>query len=155
MRPALWFGLPAFAVALAACSSAARAPILSTPTRFDSACGSRQVRYTGLMSVITSTDDKAIAGVDPTDTEVHAEVHARGGAIAYWNDERLALPRVAGQLGETDGYVRLRAAAVPTAAPNSPTRRIELLLRDHRRFRWVALRAFDRQDVCVEGRREM
>lgn len=145
----------AAALMLAACSSSPHAPVLRTPTRFDSACGSRQVRYTGLMSVITSTDDSVLPGANPSDASVQAEVHAAGGAIAYWDDQRLFLPRVAAELGESDGYVRVRAAAVPTAAAEAQTRRIELLLRDRGGYRWVALRAYDVQDVCVEGRREM
>jgi hypothetical protein len=75
--------------------------------------------------------------------------------IAYWDAQPLALPRVSGALGETDGYARLYAAAIPAAADGATSRRIYLLVRDRGARRWIALTAYDTQSVCVEGRRDV
>ncbi len=79
---------------------------------------------------------------------------AGDGVIVRWDDQLLALPRVSRELGESDGYARVRAAAIPPADPAATSRRLYLLVRDHARERWIALEAFDVQNVCVEGKRE-
>ncbi len=110
---------------------------------------------TGVDSVMTSTNDQLLDEV-PTDLEVRRAVEAGGdGLIAYWNEQPLLLPRVAKEVGETDDYVRVDAAAVPPTVEQATTRRLYLLVRSGARKRWIALTAYDTQDVCVEGHRDV
>ena len=137
---------------VAAC--APNVPRLRQPLRIEGSCGRLVPRPTALESVMTSTDDKLLT-LSPKEGDILRDVRAGDGAIAYWNAQPLALPNVAAQLGETDGYVRVDAAAVPRAIPGGGTRRIYLKVRDRRAKRWIALRAYDLQSVCVEGRRDI
>ncbi len=108
---------------------------------------------TGVDSVLTSTND-AILDDRPTEADVRRAVRAGDGVIAHFNDQLLALPKSSVVLGETDGYARVRAVAVPLAAEGALSRHIYLHVRDRGRERWIALQAFDVQNVCVEGKRQ-
>jgi len=108
---------------------------------------------TGIASVLSSTDDKLLDD-RPAETEVRNAVSAGDGVIVAWNDQPLAIPNVAKALGESDGYARVRMAAVPQAAEGATTRHIYLLVRDRGGQRWITLQAYDVQNVCVEGKRE-
>jgi hypothetical protein len=131
------------------------APRVTVPTRIDSSCGTKPVRVSAIESIVTSTDDKIRPDDRPAWSSVRHDLDANGGAIAYWNDLLLMVPRTSRALGETDGYARVRAAAISATAPaGMPTRRIALLVRDHGAYRWIAMSAYGLQDICVEGRRE-
>lgn len=134
---------------LAAC--APHAPGIADPVRVDGHCSPRVARITGIRSVLTSTNDKLGSADAPSLREIRAAVQSGDGAIAYWNDQRLALPHVSQQLGEADGYARIRAIAIPPQPLGAQYRHVYLLVRDHGRYRWVTMQAFDMQDVCVEG----
>ncbi len=133
---------------------APRVPGIADPTRVDAHCNPREARITSLRSVLTSTNDELLAGEHPTFAAVRAETRAGDGAIAYWNDQPLALPKTSVALGETDGFVRVRALAVAPTPSDVPSRTIYLEVRDRGAYRWIAMRAFDVQDVCVEGHKQ-
>jgi hypothetical protein len=135
----------------AACAPAV--PPLRSPVHVDAFCGSKEARNTGIASVLTSTDDDVL-GERPSDEEIRRAVHSGDGVIAHWNDQPLALPRVSAALGETDGYARVRAAAIPPGPDGAQVRHIYLLVRDHGAERWITMNAYDMQNVCVEGKRE-
>jgi len=137
------------ACTLAACAS--HAPGIADPVRVDGHCSPRVARVTGIRSVLVSTNDKLSSADAPSFTEIRAAVRSGDGAIAYWNDQRLALPHVSRQLGEGDGYARIRAIAIPPPPVGAQYRHVYLLARDHGRYRWATTEAFDMQDVCVEG----
>ncbi len=150
-RPTGWC-LTLAALLLSGCVS--RAPRIEDPVGVDATCGSKQARVTSVASVMSSTDDKLL-DARPTEFEVRKAVRAGDGVLAYYNDQLLILPRVSRELGEADGYARVRAVgipAVPTAGAQSRT--IFLLVRDRKIYRWIELQAFDVQNVCVEGKRE-
>jgi hypothetical protein len=88
----------------------------------------------------------------PTEADVKRQTSSGDGAIAYWKEQPLALPRVSKILGETDGYVRVKAAAVAPYVDGSENRRIFMLMRDHGTYEWFAMNAYDLEDVCVEGK---
>ncbi len=136
---------------VAACAPSA--PRFKASTRVEAFCGSKQARLTGVASVVTSTND-VLLPERPSAAEVQRAVRAGDGVIVRWDDQPLALPHVSRELGESDGYARVRAAAIPPADPAATSRRLYLLVRDHTRERWIALEAFDVQNVCVEGKRE-
>ena len=102
---------------------------------------------------MTSTDDKVLAGI-PAERGIEREVKAATGVIEFFNDQLLRLAKTSATLGETDGYVRVRSVAVPKAPAGATTRVIYLKVRDHGFDRWIAMTAYDTQNVCIEGRRE-
>jgi hypothetical protein len=102
---------------------------------------------------MTSTNDKLLPD-RPNGAGIRSEIEAAGGVIGYWQDQPLLLPQTALALGESDGYVHVRAAAVPIVPDNSLTRHVYFQVNDRGMPRWIALEAFDTQNVCVEGRRE-
>jgi hypothetical protein len=138
----------------AAAGCVSHAPPIVDAVRIRAFCGSMQARQTGIDSVISSTDDQLL-DERPTDAEVMRAVGTADGVVAYWNAQPLALPRVSQALGETDGYARIDAAAIPPAPDATVSRRIYLLVRDHGAKRWIAMNAFDVQSVCVEGRKDV
>jgi hypothetical protein len=145
LAPVVWLAL------LSAC--APKVPPLHSPTNVDAYCGSKEARNTGIASVVSSTDDR-ILDERVTDDEVRKAVSSGDGVIAHWADQPLAAPRVASALGESDGYVRMQAAAIPPAIEGAQARHIYLYVRDHGRERWIVMNAYDVQNVCVEGKPE-
>ena len=93
----------------------------------------------------------------PADTALTREriVAAAEDVIRRFGPAKATVVDVARALGETDGYARVDAAAIPPAADGAATRRIYLLVRDRGGKRWIALTAYDTQSVCVEGRRDI
>jgi hypothetical protein len=136
---------------LSAC--APKVPYIRQPIRMDAFCSNvdKKARPTAIGSGMTSTDDRVLPG-NPTFAEVKRITSEGDGAIAYWNEQPLALPRVSVQLGEHDGYARVKAVAVPPFAGGAEYRRIFMELRDHGTYRWFAMNAYDLEDVCVEGK---
>ncbi len=100
---------------------------------------------------MTTTNDRLVTDDHPTFAEIESLTHSGDGAIAYWNDQLLRLPDAAQQLGERGPYAHIRAVAIPPAPEGAPNRRIYFLARDHGRYRWIALDAFDLQNICIEG----
>ena len=104
--------------------------------------------------MLTSTDDR-ILDDRPTEGDVRRAVSAGDGVLVTLErsaarDAERSLRRWA----RSDGYVRVREAAVPPAPAGAPSRHIYLLVRDRAGSRWITLQAFDVQNVCVEGKRE-
>ena len=144
--------LGAGALAISACAPK-NVPLIHQPVRMEAYCAniSKKARPTAVASSMTSTDD-ALLPIRPTEPDVKRATSAGDGAIAYWNEQPLALPRVSKILGETDGYARVRAAAVAPHVEGAENRRIFMLMRDHGTYRWFAMNAYDLEDVCVEGK---
>jgi len=129
------------------------APLIAPPVKIDSFCtGSNMApRATALASIMTSTDDKPLAQ-RPDFAAIQRQMRTSSGAIGHWNDQLLALPNTSKALGERDGFARVEALAVPAAAPGAANRVVYFLFRDdHGASRWVALTAFDVQNVCIAG----
>ncbi len=128
-------------------------PYIKQPVRIEAFCANvdKKARPTAIASSMTSTDD-ALLPDRPTEAEVRRATDQGDGAIAYWAEQPLALPRVSVQLGETDGYARVRAVAVAPHADGAQNRPIFMLMRDHGTYRWFAMHAYDLEDICVEGK---
>ncbi|GAC1566702.1 MAG: hypothetical protein NVS2B3_00970 [Vulcanimicrobiaceae bacterium] len=160
MRPRIRRRLRAVAVIVATIASpfvpgcAPRGVVrLAPPTRIESYCGSKKSRTTSIDSVLTSTNDTVLED-RPTEREVRQAVASGDGAIAYFDALRLEIPKTAALLGESDGYARVRAAAIPPSPETAVTRHIYLRVLDHGRERWITMLAFDVQNICVEGKRQ-
>ena len=145
----------ALAGALAAglVSCAPNVPGIADPVRVDAHCKPREARITGIRSILTSTND-VLDDDRPTESQVREAVSAGDGALAYWNDQLLLLPKSAPSLGESDGFVRVRAAGIPPAPAGATYRHLYLNVRDRGSYRWVTLQAFDLQDICIEGHKQ-
>ena len=128
-------------------------PNIADPTSVDAHCSPRQARITGIRSVLTSTND-VLDDDRPTLVDIQNAVRSGDGAIAYWHDQRLSIPHTAEKLGESDGYARVRALAIPPALAGSTYRHVYLDVRDHGSYRWVTMQAFDVQNVCIEGHKQ-
>jgi hypothetical protein len=134
-------------------SCAPHVPGIADPVRVDAHCSPREARITGIRSVLTSTNDVLVPD-HPTLAQVRDAALSGDGAIAYWNDQLLLLPKSSAEFGETDGYARVRAAAIPPAPQGAAYRSLYLNVRDHGTYRWVVLQAFDVQDICIEGHKQ-
>ncbi len=75
-----------------------------------------------------------------------------GGIVAHWNDQPLYLPALAKSVGEIGDYVTLGDAAIGDAPPTGDSRRIYLTIKTKTGPQTFALRAYDVQDVCNEGK---
>ncbi len=128
-------------------------PGIADPVRVEPHCSPREARITGIRSILTSVTDR-LEDDRPTIAEIRAAVRSGDGAIAYWHDQRLALPNVSASLGETDGYARVEAMAVPPAPVGALYRHVYLNVRSHGAPAWVTLRAYDVQDICIEGHKQ-
>jgi len=148
------FAAATLVLALHAC--APNAPRIMMPQRVEAFCGSKQARPTSIASVITSTDDHILPD-HPSEAGIRREVASAGGVIEYWDEQLLKLPVSSQALDESDGYARVYAVAVSIAPETDPPpvrRTIYLQVRDHGIKRWIAMDAYDVQNVCVEGKRE-
>jgi hypothetical protein len=152
-RTAARVAFAALVAALGASCAPSSVPPLRSPASVEAFCGSKQARNTGIASVLTSTDDRVL-GETPSAEEIRRAVRSGDGVIAHWHSQELALPRVAQALGESDGYARVDAAAIPPAPDGAQIRHIYLEVRDHGTDRWITMNAYDMQNVCVEGKRE-
>lgn len=140
------------ALLLSACAGAKAPPIIVPPVAIDSFCrDSTAPRATALAAIMTSTDDKLLAS-NPNASGIVREMRAQTGGIGHWNGQLVALPNVSKALGESDGYARVDAVAVPQAQPGADNRVVYFEVRDHGVTRWIALTAYDVQNVCIAGR---
>jgi len=151
MKRNLWSWLAA-PLLLAACGGS-KAPVITPPAKIDSFCVGYNMapRATALAAIMTSTDDKLLPA-HPLPQGIVSEVRAATGAIGHWDGQLLALPNTAKALGERDGYARVDALAVPNAQAGAATRVVYFQVRDHGVRRWIALTAYDVQNVCIAGR---
>ncbi len=128
-------------------------PGIADPIRVDAHCSPREARITGIRSILTSVTDR-LEDDRPPFAQIRTAVRSGDGAIAYWHDQRLFLPNVSATLGESDGYARVEAMAIPPAPVGALFRHVYLNVRSHGAPAWVTLRAYDVQDICIEGHKQ-
>lgn len=148
----------ALALALLAVSgcSAPRAPRLQLPLRVEADCESRSVKQTAIDSIVASTDDTVRPGTYPGDAAMRKKIKNGGGAFAYWPSQQLQLPRTAKALGVDGDYVELvRAVITNDVDPGTGSRPVWLTFRTPSGEKTVLERAFDTQNVCIEGTRQV
>jgi hypothetical protein len=137
------------AALLAGCSSGV--PRLHQPDRIEAYCGDRVAYATAIESIVASTSDAAEPVSVPSGERIAEGVKASGGIIAHWNDQPLYLPKIAKSLGAQGDYVTLGDAAIGNDA-GADSRRIYVTLKTAAGPKTLALRAYDVQDVCNEGK---
>jgi len=145
-------GMLLAALALTGCVSTE--PRIELPYKMEANCENRAVKQTAIESIVASTDDVLRPDRYPGDAALRAVVHRSGGVFAYWHDQPVKLPRTARALGLTQPYVPVERVVI-TNARGAESRPIWMTIRGPYGERIVLERAFDLQDVCIEGQRDI
>lgn len=147
----------AFAALLALAACGPHEPRMQIPYRNVADCESRSVKQTAIDSVVASVDDTVRPGVYPGDKALMKIVKSPvGGVFAYWRDQPMHLPETAKALGVSGEYVMLRRAVITNDVdPSSHSRPVWLTFATPHGERTVLERAYDTQNVCIEGQREI
>jgi len=146
--------IPLALLALTACVSTA--PRIAIPSAATANCESRSVKQTAIGSIVASTDDMVREGTYPGDAVLRKLVMSGGGVFAYWKNQPLLVPRTAKSLGSTERYLTLTRAVITN----------QVNVAEHWRPIWLTFampkgpvtvleRAYDIQDVCIEGQRDV
>ncbi|MEA2687469.1 MAG: hypothetical protein QOD51_76 [Candidatus Eremiobacteraeota bacterium] len=149
---------PLLLLALSACTSPA--PRLHLPIRTEANCESKSVKQTAIDSIIASVDDTVREGKYPGDGVLRKSIENGGGVFAYWKDQPFRAPDTAKGLG-VPGDLELKRAVITNEVQGSDNDRVG-------RYRpvWLTFatphgdvtvleRAYDIQNVCIEGRRQV
>ncbi len=149
--------LPLVLLAAAACTSSV--PRLHLPIRTEASCESKSVKQTAIDSIVASTDDTVRPGTYPGDAVMRNAIKNGGGVIAYWEAQPLRVPDTAKFLGVT-GDPDLKRAVITNQLQGSEKdrlgqyRSIWLTFATPKGDVTVLERAYDVQNVCIEGRRQ-
>jgi hypothetical protein len=148
--------LPFVLLVLAACT-APSVPRLQLPYRTEANCESRAVKQTAIDSIVASVDDTIRPGTYPGDAALRKAVKSGGGVFAYWHDQPFPAPDTAKALGVTGNVVLKRAVITNQVQPSdkAPYRAVWLTFATPKGDAVVLERAYDVQNVCIEGRREI
>ncbi len=139
---------------LAACGSSG--PRLQIPDRVQADCENRAVKQTALDSIVASTDDTVRPAVYPGDAALHATIKRIGGAFAYWNAQPFRAPDTAKALGLGGELLTLKRAVVTNAVDTAThSRPIWLTFATPKGEVTVYERAYDIQNVCIEGKADV
>ena len=147
------------AALLVLCGCAHAAPRLHLPNRTEANCESKSVKQTAIESIVASVDDTVRPGVYPGDAKLRSTIKATGGVLAFWNAQPFTAPDTAKALG-VDGDLDLRRAVITNQLQGDPKDRLGqyrpvwLTFATPSGEKTVLERAYDVQNVCVEGRRE-
>jgi hypothetical protein len=139
------------ALVLAACSSA---PLLVAPDRVDSFCAEKEPRGTAVASVLGSVADRIeTSEVWPGDAMLHTDVKQNGGVIGHWKSQPLYMPFTAKALGVPGNYIDVTDVVIDNQLSGNESRLIYVTISTPQGPKNIILRAFDTQNVCVEGER--
>ena len=148
--------LPLALLVLAACTPPS-VPRLQLPYRTEANCESRSVKQTAIDSIVASTDDTVRPGTYPGDAALRKAVKSGGGVFAYWRAQPFPAPDTAKALGVTGDLILKRAVITNQVqpSPKAPYRAVWLTFATPKGDAVVLERAYDVQNVCIEGRREI
>jgi len=149
--------LPLALLALAACTSSS-APRLHLPIRTEANCESKSVKQTAIESIVASIDDTIRDGRYPGDAAMRAKIKNGGGVIAYWRAQPFRAADTAKALG-VSGDLELERAVITNDVdrvdPDKPFRPVWLTFATPKGDATVLERAYDVQNVCIEGTRQV
>jgi hypothetical protein len=144
-------------LAVTACTSSS-APRLQLPIRTEANCESKSVKQTAIESIVASIDDTVREGRYPGDAALRKKIKGGGGVFAYWKDQPLRAPDTAKALG-VSGDLELKRAVITNDVyelkSNRPYRQVWLTFATPSGEATVLERAYDVQNVCIEGRRQV
>ena len=133
-------------------------PRLHLPIRTEASCESRSVKQTAINSIVASVDDTIRKGRYPGDAAARKSIRNGGGVIAYWKEQPFHAPDTARFLG-VSGDPELERAVITNDVDRSdkdkPYRSVWLTFATPQGDRTVLERAYDVQNVCIEGTRQV
>jgi hypothetical protein len=147
--------VPLAALALSACAAAG--PHLQLPIRTEANCENRAVKQTAIEAIVASTDDTVRPGTYPGDAVLRKTIKSVGGVFAYWNAQPFPSPDTAKALG-VPGDLILKRAVITNQFDRSTTpatRPVWLTFATPKGDVIVLEQAYDVQDVCIEGTRDI
>lgn len=146
------FIVPIVLVSLVITACSSTVPRLHQPDRVDAFCGDRAAIATAIESIVSSSGDVADQSAVPSNAQIHKIIASSGGIIAHWDDQPLYQPSLAKALGVSGNFVTLGDAAISNAPAVNGSRPMYLTLKTAAGPKTFALRAFDVQDVCNQGK---
>lgn len=138
-------------LALAACGS--HGPQLVPPEHVDSFCSEKEPRGTAIASILSSVADKDLKVPFPGDAVLRKSIKTHGGVIGHWASQPLYLPNMAAALGVTGKYLDVSDVYIDNQLEASDSRLIYANVKTPAGIKNLVLRAYDTQNVCVEGTR--
>ena len=137
---------------LAACSSSP--PPLQPPDRTESFCSEKEPRGTAIASILSSVSDRIETSVAyPGDAALRTDVKANSGIIGHWKSQPLYMPSTAAALGVSGNYIDVTDVVIDNQLAGSESRLIYVTVSTPQGPKNLVLRAYDTQNVCVEGTR--
>jgi hypothetical protein len=144
--------LAVVAFLLAGCSSSA--PPLHPPDRTESFCSEKEPRGTAIASILSSVSDRIETSVAyPEDATLRTNVKVNGGIIGHWKSQPLYMPSTARALGVSGNYIDVTDVVIDNQLSGSESRLIYVTVSTPQGPKKLVLRAYDTQNVCVEGTR--
>jgi hypothetical protein len=137
---------------LAGCSSSA--PPLNPPDRTESFCSEKEPRGTAIASILSSVSDRIETSVAyPEDATLRTNVKVNGGIIGHWKSQPLYMPSTAQALGVSGIYIDVTDVVIDNQLSGNESRLIYVTVNTPQGPKKLVLRAYDTQNVCVEGTR--
>jgi len=137
---------------LAGCAS--KTPLLQPPDRVESFCSEKEPRGTAIASVLGSVSDRIETSVVyPGDAMLRTDVKQNSGVIGHWKSQPLYMPTTAQALGVSGNYVDVTDVVIDNQLSGEQSRLIYVTVTTPQGPKNIVLRAFDIQNVCVEGER--
>lgn len=142
----------AASLALAAC--AAKPPPLVPPDKIESYCTEKEPRGTAIASILSSVADRIETSVAyPGDAVLKTDVKTNGGIIGHWKSQPLYMPNTAKALGISGNYIDVTDVVIDNQLSGLESRLIYVTVATPAGPKPLILRAYDTQNVCVEGTR--
>jgi hypothetical protein len=140
------------ALVLAGCSSSP--PPLQPPDHTESFCSEKEPRGTAIASILSSVSDRIETSVAyPGDASLRTDVKVNGGIIGHWKSQPLYMPSTAQALGVSGNYIDVTDVVIDNQLSGNESRLIYLTVDTPKGPKNLVLRAYDTQNVCVEGSR--
>jgi hypothetical protein len=124
------------------------------PDRVESFCAEKEPRGTAIASVLASVADRIETSVAwPGDAELRTDIKQNSGVIGHWKSQPLYMPFTAKALGVPGNYIDVTDVVIDNQLSGNESRLIYVTIATPQGPKNIILRAFDTQNVCVEGER--
>lgn len=137
---------------LVACGS--KPPPLVSPDKIESYCAEKEPRGTAIASVLSSVSDRIETSVAyPGADTLLTDVKTNGGVIGHWKSQPLYMPATAKALGVSGNYIDVTDIVIDNQLSGNESRLIYVTVNTPAGPKPLILRAYDTQNVCIEGTR--
>lgn len=138
------------ALVLAGCSTSR--PLMEPPDSVQSFCADKTPRRTAIASIVSSVGDRVETSVPyPGAAALQLDVKQNTGIIGHWKSQPLYMPNTAKALGIPGDYIDLTDVVIDNQLSGSQSRLIYVTISTPAGPKHLVLRAYDVQNVCVEG----